>query len=287
MTHAEVAAQQTALLDGLFVNAIDSVALGAQSMRAIGLKEPQNKAFSTRGMQAYRAHAKAQSAAALGASYPVLHQLLGAENFMHLAQDMWAAHPPERGDLAHWGAALPAYLREHPGLQAVVNEHPFLPDVAQLEWAVHQAAVAPNSVLDAASFSRMTELPAQMLRLRLSPGCFLQTSAFPTASILQLHRPQDTAWHPQAREAVAQAWHAGKTFHALVWRRGLAPSVRPQSAAQAALIAATLAQQSLAAALDAALAIEADFDFSAWLQAVVQGPDAHGLVIGMDQISSL
>jgi hypothetical protein len=276
--------QQTALLDALLFNTPKSIALSADFIRAIGLKSTKNTVFLERGLGAYRAHAQAQSVAAMQACYPVLEQLLGDQNFAHLAQDFWQAMPPERGDVAQWGAALPEFLRSFPALQGLIAEHAYLPDVAQLEWALHLAATAPDTELDRASIALMTEHEPSALSLGLSGGCFLQASAFPTAAIVQLHRAQDAAVHAQAREAVQRGLDHSRSpevFHALVWRRGLAPAVRPVEPAEAALIAALLAQQSLAAALDAAFAVDAQFDVSAWLQAQIQDPSRHGLMTGV------
>jgi hypothetical protein len=63
----------------------------------------------------------------------------------------------------------------------------------------------------------------------------------------------------------------------LVWRQGLRPNVAACTPAQAALLHALLHGQSLLAALDAALAAEADFDFTLWLNRAV----AQGLVLGV------
>ena len=289
MTAPSLAAQQTALLDALLLNTIDLIALDAEFIWASGLKRSKNAASLLRGLRAYRAHAHVQCVAALQASHPALQQLLGEDNFAHLAQNFWQAQPPERGDLARWGEGLPAFLQHLPSLKELLAEHAYLPDVAQLEWALHRAATTADSALDRASFSKLATMAPEALTLRLSPGCFLQTSAFPTAAILQLHRPQDAAMHMQARATVAQGWalDAGRKFHALVWRRGFQPCVRTVGSAEAALIAALLAKQSLIRALDAALACDASFDFSAWLQSQVGSEDQGGLVIAVQSLQAV
>jgi hypothetical protein len=271
-----VAQQQAALLEALLLKTTNFIALSADSTRANALKSLKNTPLLMRGLQAYRANAKALSEAALSASHPVLRQLIGEDNFRHLAQEMWRALPPERGDVAQWGGALPEFLQRLPGIQALLAEHAYLPDVAQLEWALHSAATAPDSLLDAPSFSLLSSHSADLLQLHLCDGCVLQTSAFPAAAIVQLHRKQDAVAHEQARQAIAEH-QAGSPCHALVWRQGWAPRVRMACAAEAALISSTLAGQPLALALDAALAIDAHFDFSHWLSAEVQS----GLLIGV------
>jgi Putative DNA-binding domain len=271
-----VAQQQTALLEVLLLNTTDFIALSAYSTRAKPLKSLKNTPLLMRGLQAYRANAKALSEAALSASHPVLRQLIGEDNFRHLAHEMWLEMPAERGDVAQWGGALPEFLQRLPGIQALLAEHAYLPDVARLEWALHTVATAPDSMLDTSSFSLLSSHSADRIQLHLCAGCELQTSAFPVAAIVQLHRKQDAASHEQARQAIAEHQN-GSPCHALVWRHGWVPRVRMACAAEAALISSTLAGQPLALALDAALAIDAHFDFSNWLSSEVHS----GLLVGM------
>ncbi|MBS7806080.1 DNA-binding domain-containing protein [Variovorax sp. PCZ-1] len=270
---AKLAAQQTALLDLLHLNTIDLIASCADSMPANGHISLKNSASALRGLRAYRANAQELSVQALQASYPTLQQLLGEENFSHLAQDFWQAMPPVRGDLAQWGGELAAFLSQVPALQALLAEHAYLPDVARVEWALHQAATASDAVLDAESFQRLaTQDPAQ-LRLQFSPGCALLRSAYPVVALVKLHDARASDLHGAAREQISN----GEAQTALIWRRGFRPMLERTDAASAALIEATLDGHSLSQALDAAMAQAADFDFSAWLSISVQ----TGLLIGV------
>jgi hypothetical protein len=272
----DLAAAQTALLELLPIRTINSVALSAYSMPATGhfcLKNPQK---TLRGLRAYRANAQALAVTTLQASYPAMQQLLGEENFCHIAQDMWRAHPPQRGDLAQWGGAMAAYLRELPQLQGLIEEHPYLPDAALIEWALHTAATAADAVLDATSLSLMASTDPAQLQLVLSPGCTVLRSKHPVVAVLQLHDERASDAHEAARQAIT----AGEAQIALIWRRGFRPMLTSIDAASAAVIEATLQTMSLAAAVDAALAQAPDFDFSAWLSVGVQS----GLLIAVRQL---
>jgi Putative DNA-binding domain len=266
---AALAAQQTALLDLLHLPTIDLVALRAYSMPATGrfsFKNTTSTLRGLRGLRAYRANAQALSVSALQASHPVLQQLLGEENFAHLAQDFWQAMPPERGDLAQWGRMLPAYLPQVRQLQDLLQAHPYLPDVARLEWALHTAATAADAQLDATSFQLLAASDPAQLRLVLSPGCAVLRSAYPVVALVHLHDAQALDGHEAARAAIAQ----GEPQTALIWRQGFRPMVQAADAASAALMDATLRAQPLSVALDAAFAQTPDFDFSAWLAASAQ-----------------
>lgn len=268
-----LAAQQTALLDALNLFTTDLIAIRADSMPANGHICFKNPASTLRGLRAYRANAQELSAQALQAAYPTLQQLLGVENFAHLAQNFWQTHPPERGDLAQWGQGLAAYLAQVPQLQALLAEHAYLPDVARVEWALHVAATASDAALDAQSFQWMASHDPAQLRLQLSPGCALLRSAYPVVAIVQLHDTRYSDAHAAARETIAKR----EPQTALIWRQGFRPMLGLSDAALASLIEASLQGESLAAALDAALAQTPDFDFSAWLADSVQ----MGLLLGL------
>jgi hypothetical protein len=269
---AALAAQQTALLDLLHLSAIDLVACCADSMPATGHFSLKNSAATLRGLRAYRANAQALSVSALQASHPVLQQLLGKENFAHLAQDFWQAMPPERGDLAQWGRMLAVYLPLVPQLQALLQDHPYLCDVARVEWALHEAATATDAALNAASFQLLASQDPAQLRLLLSPGCALIRSQYPVVALMQLH----DASQSDAHDAAMQATLRDLPQTALIWRQGLRPMLSAADAPTAAVIEATLQDQPLSKALDAAFAQTPDFDFSTWLAAQVQS----GLLLG-------
>lgn len=274
--NSTLAMQQTALLDMLHLNATDLIATDANYMRTNGHFSAKNSASGLRGLRVYRANAQALSLSALQASYPVLQQLLGEENFQNLASDIWQAMPPEHGDLAQWGGALAGYLEQVPQLHVLLQEHPYLPDVARVEWALHVAATATDASLDGQSFQLLTVNDPAELRLQLSPGCALLRTAYPVVAIVQLHDPKASKTHDAARAAISNC----EPQIALIWRQGFRPMLRASDAASAALLEAMLQGQSLAAALDAAFMQNADFDFSAWLAQSVEVGVLLGVFVG-------
>jgi hypothetical protein len=267
-----LAEQQTALLDLLHLNTINSIALCADSITDSGLFSLKKPDATLRGLRAYRANAQALAESALLAAHPVLQQLIGEKNFRHIAQDFWQAMPPERGDLAQWGRTLPEYLPQVPQLQALLQDHPYVADVARAEWALHVAGTASDAELDAPSFQLLAEHDPAQLRLLLSPGCALIRSAFPVVALIQLHDARASNMHEAAREAIAK----GEPQIALIWRKGLRPVIGSIDLATVAFIEATLQGQPLSAALDIAFEQNPDFDFSAWLAAQVQA----GVLLG-------
>ena len=227
-----------------------------------------------RGLAAYRTNAGALAERALQAAYPVVAELIGSDSFALMARQFWQHHPPERGDLAEWGSALPGFLADDPQLANV----PYLADVAQVEWALHRNASAPDAApFEPASFALLGEHAPDQVTLRLPPGVTLQRSCWPVASLINAHLCGDPAM-----DTVAERVRARQGETALVWRRGLRPHLAACTDAEAALIDTLLAGQSLLAALEAADTVDietdspASFQFSPWLNAAV----TQGLVLG-------
>ena len=219
------------------------------------------------GLAAYRSNASALAERALQAAFPVVAELIGFESFAPMARQFWHRHPPERGDLAWWGAALPDFLAHDPQLADV----PYLADVARVEWALHRIASAADAPVQPASFALLGQHDPDAVTLQLSPGTMLHRSDWPVVSLVTAH-----LYHEPPLDTVAARVQARRGEAALVWRQGLRPRLAACSAAEAALLQALLTGQSLLAGLDAALAAEAQFDFSTWLNAAV----AQGQVLG-------
>ena len=136
-----------------------------------------------RGLKAYKANGHALAHSALLSAYPVVAQLVGEDSFADLARAFWHAQPPTRGDIAQWGSDLAVFLETSAQLQ----DEPYLPDVARVEWALHQCAGAPDAEGDLASLALLTSHAPECLQLRMAPGCFVVRSAWPIASIVGAH----------------------------------------------------------------------------------------------------
>jgi hypothetical protein len=232
-----------------------------------------------RGLAAYRTNAAALAERALLAAYPVVAALISADSFAPMARQFWFQHPPGCGDLACWGAALPGFLAGEPQLAGL----PYLADVARVEWALHCSAGAPDAApFEPGSFAMLSMHEPERVTLRLPPGTALLRSGWPVVSLVNAHLQQQEP----AFDAVAARVQARTGETALVWRQGLRPRLAACTDAEAALLEALLAGQSLLAALEAVDGVEAadtasgqaqaPFDFSGWLNAAV----TQGQVLG-------
>ncbi len=218
------------------------------------LAAPQADAATSPGLQAYRSNAHAAAERALGTACPTLRALLGGENFAQLTREFWHAHPPLRGDLGEWGAALPEWIAAHPGLA----EWPYLADCARLDLALHHCERAADAVFDAASLRLLSTTEPAQLSLRLMPGVRVLASRWPLASIHAAHAGSDEQLFATARELVQR----GQGEAVVVAREGWRGVVHRIEAPGLAFMQALRDGADLARALDEA---GGDFDFASWL----------------------
>lgn len=217
----------------------------------------QEGARRDRAVSAYRANASAGAERALAAAYPTVQAMLGEETFAQLARAAWQRQPPERGDLAQWGAHLPKLLDANEALR----EWPYLGDAARLDWAVHRASLAADAACEGASLQCLGTCDPQAVCLRLHPALAVLSSAWPIASIWQAHHA--AAGFEDVRAALARR----RAETALVYREGWRVQVIALDAATHRFTAALLAGRPLGAALQAA---GDGFDFQPWLVRAVQ-----------------
>lgn len=222
-----------------------------------------------RGLAAYRGNAGAIAERSLAASHPTVQDLLGDEDFAALARELWRHQPPERGDLAEWGAALPTHIESHAQLQT----WPYLADCARLDWAVHRCERAADAEADHASLALLgTDDPAA-LTLQLMPGLSVLNSPWPLADIHAAHHAGGAA-RAQALAAARTAIAEGAGQSVVVWRSGWRAQVLPVRPAEAAWMQTLQSGATLAAALHShQTGTSPDtFDFSTWLPAAL----SHG-----------
>ena len=243
-----LAHQQQALLDTLF---------SSSTPNTIKLVAPYAGATAARGLKAYQTNAHLLAERALQATFPVLIQLIGVDNLPGLARAFWHAHPPQRGDLAQWGAELPAFIQAS---ERMASE-PYLADVAAVEWALHRCASAPDQPADHASFGLLMQHDPLELQLQLAPGCAVFSSTWPVASILGAHLSQSPSF-----DEVRDRFRAGRGESTLVWREAYRPRVREAISGEAAWVTCLLQGGALGEALEAA----PDLDFNAWLPMAVR-----------------
>lgn len=141
------------------------------------------------GWAIYRASRVAKLVEALRDVYPVIERLVGAACFTALARRYLPGHPSLSADLHCYGGDFSAFLR---GIDALADL-PYLPDVARLEWRVHEAFHAADApVLEAVQLAAVPATRWHRLRFRLHPSVRLMRSDFPVHRIWQVNQPDWT-----------------------------------------------------------------------------------------------
>lgn len=200
-------------------------------------------------------------------AYPTMVALLGLETVRAMAADFVAAHPPQDWDLNRFGGGLSSYL------QVQDSDFTLLADVAKLDWAIHDAAFAPETPpLQAAVLLALNEEVLALLRWTLRATSTWVVSAEPIGAIRKAAMVAPFVRPDGSAETVL----VGRDGNRRVWFRTL-------EAGEAALVAALLQGQTLAEAAGAALNADAEFDLGAalgqqfadqvWLSSPVETPD--------------
>lgn len=126
---------------------------------------------------------------ALRAVFPVTERLVGASFFDGTAGRYIRACPSTSGDIQRFGKSFPDFLAQF-GPAAGLR---YLPDVARLEWLMHEAFHAADAEpLALGRLGALAGADAAVLRLTLNPACRLLASPFPVLQIWRANQP-DTA----------------------------------------------------------------------------------------------
>lgn len=207
-----------------------------------------------RGVSAYAANRLFNRADALAEVYPTIVQLVGAEFFGALAREFARRTPSLSGDLNQYGAGLPEFVA---GFEPA-RDLPYLPDMARLDWARHQAYYAADvAAFDASSLARVPAEQQGALPVRLHPAVVVVASRYPIVSILDAHEGGNWPDLDQGGET------------ALVHRAARHVRTRLLAAPEAALLLAWRDGAGLAGGLAAALACDEAFDFSTALPSLI------------------
>lgn len=212
-------------------------------------------------LSVYRATAVANAVAAVRLAFPVCAQITGDEFLDALARRYRDMSPSTEGDLNRYGAGFPAFLDGFEPVRAL----PYLPDVARLEWAIHQASTAADAEpADGRLFAGLDAEALARARLRFVPGFALLSSDWPVADIWLRHA--DEADDALAGIDLRQAQCA------VVWREGWRVRVAALAPAACALWQALHGRTSVAEAWVTACALDPAFDPGpAFAQALAAG----------------
>jgi len=226
------------------------------------------------GISVYQNNLKANAERALAITYPSVKTIIGEENFRYATTQYLHEFLKTTADWGLWGEHLADFLAQ----QTLIESLPYLPDIARLDWALHQSYRAKNSESNINSFYLLEQEDSTNLRFELANGIFVISSPFPIIAIRDYFKRElrfdQGAFETSIEKAINQD-QISSGFHALVYRQGLEVELDTISSAESywyqLLIKGTLIGQ----ALDS---IEAyDFELSSWLPKAIQ----QQLVVGV------
>lgn len=134
----------------------------------------------------YHRTVRANRQGALAAAYPVIRRLVGDAFFGGVAEAYGRAFPSRSGDLHRYGDSLASFVCAYAPARAL----DYLPDVARLEWAIHESAFAADgATFDYAALAGVPPERYGAVRLRLQPAARLLESPHPVVAIWEANQP--------------------------------------------------------------------------------------------------
>lgn len=245
-------------------HAMRRTALGTADERLAGAVRGDGVEPAAR-LRLYGNHVMTSLGEALGATFPVVRRLVGADFFAGMTRAFIRRHPPTSPCLFEYGEELPGFIASH----APAASLPYLADVARLEWAMNHAYYGEvEPALDAGSLTALAPKRLAAIRFRLQPGCRVVRSEWPIDSIWRANQSDG--------DGSGVVLSAGART-VLVWRQGDDAVFRRLDPAVAAFIVALAKGVTLAGAAEQAIASAPEFDLAAALQLLL----GNGLVSGL------
>ncbi len=188
----------------------------------------------------YRASVIGIQSDALASVYPVLDQLVGERFFSTLCKAYLSTNSSPSGDLHQLGKNMDTFLQNY----SAVDSLPYLPDIAKIEWAYHQAFHAAND-LDF-SFEDFGEVPPEkqnQLVFGLSNSLTLIQSPWPIDHIWAANQKDNNE-----AEQIIDLNEGGSNI--LVWRHYRHVELIPLPAEQWAFLSAVKNRRTLGQMLE-------------------------------------
>ncbi len=189
--------------------------------------------------------------------FPVTVLLLGDKFVNFAGAEFIKAFPPESGDMNGYGEGFPQFLAHLPAL----NQFPYVPDVARLEWLAHESYLSPRKPPLTGAMLEAVEDPIN-LKLHLQPHVFLLQSAWPV----------DKLWHEVSAQGDALKdfkLEAADTF-AAIYREERRIAVWTISEGGYRFLEHLMADPRLAFAADSAMRAEPAFPLDKFLATLLQ-----------------
>lgn len=208
-----------------------------------------DEAHNRNRLALYRGNLTGTWHAVLASAYPVLRSLVGDAFFSALSREYGLAEPSGSGDLNRFGHRMAELLAAWPPSAP----YGYLADVARLEWLVHRAYYAADaSPWPAERWAQYAPETVEASTVRLHPSVELLRTSTRAADLWLAGQSAGQDCEPHDIEA--PQWMVVVRPHWMVQVVAIRPSAF-------VMLDALRQGATLGAALDTALARDADFDF--------------------------
>lgn len=214
--------------------------------------EPSSRRFAV-----YRNNVVFGLIEALGAAFPAVHRIVGADFFLAMARAYVVREPPRSPIMLDYGAGFPDFIRHFEPAMAL----PYLADVARIERAWSEAYHAPEaSPIDPCEFIAIAsgQLPAMRLVFH------------PSLRVVRSHFPALTIWQMSVADGVPAPVDLAASEDALVVRPRIDVEARSIPKGSPEFIEALADGRSVLAALEVALIANPRFDLAGNLSDLMQ-----------------
>ncbi len=209
-------------------------------------------------VQIYWNHVFTSLTEALETTFPVVCRLVDRRFFGFAANHYIRRHPPTGPCLFEYGATFPTFLASFPPCAS----HPYLPDVARLEWAMNLATHAEDSPpIAPATLGRVPPDDVGRVVFRVETSASWLRSPWPIDRIWRANQPGSD---PAGTVDLAAG---GVTLE--VRRRDDVPTMRALEEGEFAFRAALGSEATLETAATAAVAADPTFDLTAALRSLL------------------
>lgn len=224
-----------------------------------------------KGMHVYRNNLVATAKRSLSLSYPVITKMVGDDALTFLANKLLSISPLVFGDWAEWGADLDDLIERSP----LHSSHPYLADMARLEWHTHVISKQANEQLDPDSLGLLQQSALDQVFFVLSPTLSVMVSDYPISRLRSIHRPLEPDYLPSHGELQLIADTAEQEWLAIVQRDSI-PNIQRLTETEFEWLSDVISGKSIDALLDKYV----EFDFAAWLQKAIHEGWVIGLALG-------
>lgn len=151
-----------------------------QLIKAVFAPDPATNDIA--GVKVYHNNFIENGIRALAITFPTVLHFLQESDFRGLAREYLMAHPKIEFDWADYGHDLSDFIMSHPNMAQL----PYLSEVAELDWLLHQLQRCEDKHFDAQSFQLLSEQDPNDLVFETAPGFQIAKFIFPVEMLYQL-----------------------------------------------------------------------------------------------------